>query len=529
MAVSDIYSGNALIQPKSIQDFDNENMLMQAKRQQIQQGALGLQDQQMKMEQARNVLAQRQALQQAIQSGQIDISNPEHAPRALALAPDVAPGMLTSIGTYQKDRAQVAKDEGAGANSQQEAKTKAFQLHQSQLPLVRNQQDMSTWIDGLFADPATRDAAIQVGGSPDQAKARIPQDPAQFQQYLQQNAMGMDKYVQDQTAKRGQNISAQTQLTTSAATNTAHLQGIGAQQAGENTRAAATLKKDYAINGMDANGNFTGFGAPAIPAPAGGPAPQVGAGRGVSQLPGATPSASATPAPLSALVDAIGKYQVPIGVALQRTPVGMRDYVMAQVQSKYPTYDGAQFAARNQSVKDFAPGGKDAAAIESGNTALNHLDTLRRLAEAQANGNIPLFNKVANEIAANTGRPAPTNLAGGVTLVGPEISKAVVGAGGGQGDREKIDSALAALVKGSPAQASGTVATMEDIFGGRLTEKQRSYERGTGLTDFEAPGRFLSPAAARVLAMRKGESASGGMPSASDIDAEIARRAKAKK
>ena len=54
MPVSDIYGGNALVQPKSIQDFTNENMLMQGKRQQLQSGALALQESQMNLQKNQN-------------------------------------------------------------------------------------------------------------------------------------------------------------------------------------------------------------------------------------------------------------------------------------------------------------------------------------------------------------------------------------------------------------------------------------------------------------------------------------------
>jgi hypothetical protein len=124
-----------------------------------------------------------------------------------------------------------------------------------------------------------------------------------------------------------------------------------------------------------------------------------------------------------------------------------------------------------------------------------------------------LFNQIANRFATETGTgTAPTNLAAAVTMVGPEISKAVIGAGGGQGDREKVDTALAALTKGGKAQAAGVLATMEDLFGGRLTETQRTYERTTGRKDFADT--FLSPAAQRVLAARTQATApqSGGAP-----------------
>lgn len=245
------------------------------------------------------------------------------------------------------------------------------------------------------------------------------------------------------------------------------------QMAQSATQHAETLKKDYAVAGLSPDGTATGVN--------------------------------------DSLIDAIGQYKIapPNGMALRNPRM---QQILAQVAEKYPEFDATQYGARQQAAKAFGTG-KDGQAVQSANTALNHLATLRELAAAQNNGDIRLFNSVANRIAAETGGTAPTNLAAAVTMVGPEISKAVIGSGGGQGDREKVDSALAALTKGGKAQAAGVLATMEDLFGGRLTETQRTYERTTGRHDFADT--FLSPAAQKVLAARTqpaGGAAAGGAP-----------------
>jgi hypothetical protein len=244
------------------------------------------------------------------------------------------------------------------------------------------------------------------------------------------------------------------------------------QMAQSATQHAETLKKDYAIAGLNPDGTATGVN--------------------------------------DSMVDAIGQYKIapPNGMALRNPRM---QQILAQVAEKYPDFDATQYGARQQAAKAFSTG-KDGQAVQSANTALNHLGTLRELAAAQNNGDVRLFNTLANRFATETGGTAPSNLAAAVTLVGPEISKAVIGAGGTGGDREKVDAALAALTKGGKAQAAGVLATMEDLFGGRLTETQRTYERTTGRKDFAQT--FLSPAAQRVLAARTQSSApqSGGAP-----------------
>lgn len=164
-------------------------------------------------------------------------------------------------------------------------------------------------------------------------------------------------------------------------------------------------------------------------------------------------------------------------------------------------------AARNASVRSFATG-KDGQAVQSANTALNHLDTIQQLAQAQKSGDVRAFNQAARSLGAAFGQTAPTNLNAALIMVAPEISKAVVGAGGTGHER---DQALQALnPNGSPDQILGATQTMQELFGGRLTEAKRTYERTTMKKDFDTA--MLSPAAQKVLAraQQHGNSTGGG-------------------
>jgi hypothetical protein len=150
--------------------------------------------------------------------------------------------------------------------------------------------------------------------------------------------------------------------------------------------------------------------------------------------------------------------------------------------------------ARNAAVRSFATG-KDGQAVQAANTALNHLDTIRQLATAQKNKDWRAFNQVSRAIGAQFGQAAPTDMKAALIMVAPEISKAVVGVSGTGHEREQAVDAL--NPNNSLEQIISGTGVMQELFGGRLTEARRTYERTTGKKDFRDT--MLSPAAQRVI------------------------------
>ena len=197
----------------------------------------------------------------------------------------------------------------------------------------------------------------------------------------------------------------------------------------------------------------------------------------------------------------------PLGQFSLNKPWGQA--TMDRVMQINPNYDAAQYAPRAAALRSFAAGGKDGAAIESANTAMNHLATLKELALAQKNGDVRAWSKIANSLAEATGSAAPSNLKVAVQMVAPEVVKAVSGVGGTGEDRTHTAKALAGDGTYSADQVLGAVNTAQELFGGRLKEKKRSYERSTGLKDFDDT--FLSPAA-RSLLTGKGDGQGKGAP-----------------
>jgi hypothetical protein len=451
---------------KSVAEYDNE--AAQAQHNKLE-NTLG----QYTLSKAQRGDDDMNALMQHLQNGG-DLSTPEGQAAAFRVAPLSAPAIIKSQLEQGKLTADTASSKATAAHLGSQTDAENFKTR-----VAKSDQAIKD-ISG-FSTPQEALASLQAheaSGDIDPQKAAmirstIPQDTAQFPKWQ----LGMVKSImaaKDQMALTVPDanavLSANTSTSNNAATNATHVQTTGMTNATSRANNSANITKDYAVAGLNQDG---------------------------------TPGTSN-----DSMVDAIGQYKVqpPSGMALRNPRM---QQILADVTAKYPDFDATQYGARQTAAKSFSTG-KDGQSVQSANTALNHLATLKELAAAQDNGDIRLFNTLANRFSTETGGAAPTNLASAVTMVGPEISKAIIGAGGTGGDREKVDSALAALTKGGKAQAAGTIATMQDLFGGRLTETQRTYERTTGRKDF--PGAFLSPAAQAVLAARNPAPAASSVP-----------------
>lgn len=180
-----------------------------------------------------------------------------------------------------------------------------------------------------------------------------------------------------------------------------------------------------------------------------------------------------------------------------RNPVMLQRYgqMLEKVKAENPNYSQEMYPTIKKTVGDFATGtaGKTVKAL---NTATDHLETLRELGDAMKNGNVQLFNKLSNQYASNTGNPAPSNLAVAAQVIGGEIVKGIVGAGGGSGERERAEAAFSNVK--SPADLDGALKTVTKLMGGQFKGMQKQYEAGTyGRKDFSE--KYLSPAAQKAL------------------------------
>jgi hypothetical protein len=134
------------------------------------------------------------------------------------------PGLQKQLLDTENARLTGLKTTADTAKANAETANKALATQRDMLTLVRTPEQFAQWVDGMYTNPATASVA-QSFGTPEQVKSRIPTDPQQFATFLQQNAMGMDKFIQNQTSVRGQDLSAQTSRANNANTVAATMRG----------------------------------------------------------------------------------------------------------------------------------------------------------------------------------------------------------------------------------------------------------------------------------------------------------------
>lgn len=219
---------------------------------------------------------------------------------------------------------------------------------------------------------------------------------------------------------------------------------------------------------------------------------------------------------------AIANYEVPAPTLRTSTPNAINQYnkLMAAVKAENPEYDSKNFTTSQASLTAFAKG-KQGDSTRFISTAADHVHTLRDMADALKNGNVQLFNKVANEFAAQTGGTAPTNFDTAKNIVGGEVVKGIVGAGGGVEDRNKAQAAFDRAK--SPAQLSGAIDTVMSLLNGQLKGLEQQYKAGTGRKDFR--DKYLTPGARAAFEGIKESPANnpGGLVAAVKTDADYAK------
>lgn len=190
------------------------------------------------------------------------------------------------------------------------------------------------------------------------------------------------------------------------------------------------------------------------------------------------------PPGVAAQIKAVGTYRQP-APAGRASPTGIK--FMTLVNQAYPDYDASQYGAKTKARNDFTTG-KNGNTVRSLNVAVQHLDQLGQLADAMGNGNVQMVNKIGNLFATQTGSPAPTNFNAARQIVGDEIVKAIIGAGGTGQDREEAAHNISAA--SSPQQLAGVIKTYQGLLSGQLVGLRQQYQKSTGLNDFED---FLAP------------------------------------
>jgi len=150
--------------------------------------------------------------------------------------------------------------------------------------------------------------------------------------------------------------------------------------------------------------------------------------------------------------------------------------------------------AAQAALKDFTSG-QSARRVTSNNTAINHLETMDKLANDLNNKDTRIFNAAGNAFAAATGQPAPTSFDAAKQLVAAEVIKAVVNNGGGVTERQEAAQNFSRA--NSPQQLKEVINTYRELLGGQLQSLEGQYKAGTNRDDFRT--KFLTPNTRKVL------------------------------
>jgi hypothetical protein len=173
------------------------------------------------------------------------------------------------------------------------------------------------------------------------------------------------------------------------------------------------------------------------------------------------------------------------------------------------TQNKQNVAVAVKTLKDFSTG-VQGQMVTSFNTALNHLDTLERLGNDLNNSDIKVVNSAANLFAKELGVAAPTSFDAAKKIVGAEIQKAIVRAGGTGSEREEAAAAFDAA--NSPAQLAGVFSSVRELLGGQLVSLKQQYDSNAGPKAKPFANKLNSAARKQLEALTGGKTSATSAP-----------------
>lgn len=478
---------NAFLQPPK-SSLDYANQFAQAESLRNQNALTGI-----NLRQAANVESQKNALRSAVQSGQLDLSNPNATGGALAMAPDVAPALLKTIQDQRTSSALASKDTALAANANAEAEGNTFKNRVAKanqaITDISNLGTPQDAINGIQQHLSNGDIDLLKASSLIQSLQPSIQDPTQFAQWKRQMVLGiMD--AKDRIAATAPKVSMSNTGGSLVPVNENADAAIPVGQIAGAATIKTTASPDAVLqaNTSRANNRDT-IAAENLRA-------------GVSPDGKLDDNAERT-----AQAIATGQLQPPQGMALLN-PKNQR--ILGRVMEINPQYDSTTVTAKKAAATAFTSG-QQGNQLRSFATSGQHLDQLGQLIDALDNGNNQTINKVGNAIQTWNGATPVTNFDAAKDVVAKEVMKAIVAGGGGQSEREELAKSLSSA--NSPAQLKGVVKQYRNLMTAQA-DNLLAQRRAAGLPDSTLPN-YAEPT---------GGAAPAGLPSADAIAAELARR-----
>lgn len=185
---------------------------------------------------------------------------------------------------------------------------------------------------------------------------------------------------------------------------------------------------------------------------------------------------------------------------------GQRSRMLSMVTQYDPTYDDTQYANKRRAITQFGTG-PQGNTVRSLNVAIEHIDTLKRAADALQNGDMTLLNKVSNEIGKFAGQTPANTFEGIRDIVANEVVKGTIGATGALADRAEAANKVKA--SNSPQQLAELMNGWTELMGGQVKGLARQYEGASGLKDFDK--RFLTQRARDAIGAAEAKAGGGAM------------------
>lgn len=171
-----------------------------------------------------------------------------------------------------------------------------------------------------------------------------------------------------------------------------------------------------------------------------------------------------------------------------------RERIISLASQYDPSYDSSQFAVKQKLREAFAAGGTQGKTINSLNTAIGHLYTLKQAANALGNGSITPLNGVKNDISSTFGSPKANNFNTVANAVSAEMATVFKNTGATDDEIRQWRNSLNPNM--SPQQLQGSIDYMIQLMGSRLQALQGQYENGMGKP---ADYSFLTPESQMIL------------------------------
>lgn len=232
--------------PKSMDDYDREALDLESARQGQQSNALQLMMGRQKVDEYQRGVNESNALRELQRSlagkPEADVVSGYRAAGRFGEAAKLESDMLDR----QKKQLDIAKDAATTAKTYGEAQAEALKRYRGALDFIDTPQGVARWLQAQYADPLLAQH-MQALGPLDQALQRLPQDPAGLQQWRQQAAMGMEKYMERQRLQMAQAETARHNAQSEA--DTRRGQDMADRRAREAT--AASMSKPFEVTGPD--------------------------------------------------------------------------------------------------------------------------------------------------------------------------------------------------------------------------------------------------------------------------------------